>query len=325
LVFVTTAYIAAQADMWPRLVKVFIGMILVTALFRWGEGVFFGKIGAWTGTKAMTQNIYGLIFSTFCPYLLVPLMSKTGRRWLMVSVVVIVWGAVAINGSRGAYVSVAAGVVGFLLLCLRAQPGRVMSLIWLFMVGGVFAAALMLAPGAVTEQVSSRFDTFYDLDRDKSFNSRKVLTQKGWRMFLDSPLVGAGVGNFRKVVVKLDLDEELGDATQLSLNRKSSHNSYVTWLGETGLAGSIPLLLLLLNLLFRGYKSAISLARREQIWALGVYVSFLMMSLHLTVLGGLTNTGTWVNYGLVVGMIITAGQATRDNNLQGQARSGLEI
>ena len=99
----------------------------------------------------------------------------------------------------------------------------------------------MLAPRVYTETFAERFDTFHHLDQDKSYKIRLLMIQKGWRMFLDSPLFGAGAGTFTKDAVKLDLDKEMRYGSQKHFNKKSPHNPYITLLAETGLAGCRPL------------------------------------------------------------------------------------
>ena len=83
----------------------------------------------------------------------------------------------------------------------------------------------------------------------------------------------------------------------------ASHNSYFALLAETGLAGSIPFIVFILLLTLSGFKSAVQLARRGEIWAIAIFASFVGMSIHLWSLSGLTNTSTWFVYGLVAGLI----------------------
>jgi O-antigen ligase len=285
---------------------------------RWGEAIFFGRVGFGAITKIMTPNMYGVLFSTFSPIVLALLFSRRlGGRWLAVLVAIIVWSAVAINSSRGAWISVGFGVVCFMALYLRAHPRRIAALFGIIILGGLLAGVLILAPGKFMRATSDRFDSFQDLDRDKSVNTRKMMVQKGWRLFLENPLCGIGVGGFTKAFVALDTDRT--DVSQAAQNRRSSHNSYIALLAETGLAGTLPFAVFWFSLAFRGYKAAVRLARQEEIWALGIYVGFLMMSLHLWVLTGLSTTGTWVIFGLAAAMIITAGQATGGDNLEEKA------
>ncbi len=312
--FLVTIYVVATARLGPRVVTVLCWAILITALFRWGEALLFNKIGAWGGTMTMTQNGYGILFSTYAPFLLVPLVSRGARLWWAVPSALLVWGAVVINGSRGSWIAVTLGICLFVVMYAVAQPTRAYRLLPLLFLPALLGGILLAAPEIVREKVEERYATFQKLDQDKSFQSRQVLIQKGWRMFLDSPLIGAGAGNFRKETVKLELSGALRGASQQHLNRKSAHNSYMVLLSETGLAGTLPFILLLVILVWRGGLAALALARQEEFWGLGIYVGFLMMSLHLWALSGLTNTGTWVMYGLVVGLIAL----TQQNNSQGK-------
>jgi hypothetical protein len=306
--FVTTIYMVSTARLGPRVVKAITWAILVTALCRWGEALLFGKVGAWTkgGLFTMSQNSYGLLFSTYAPCLLVPLLSREGRRCPAIMATLLVWGAVAINGSRSSWIAVSLGICVFMGLYAVAQPARMHRLLPLILLPAVLGGLLMLAPQVYTEKIAERFDTFQRLDQDKSFNSRNILIQKGWRMFLDSPLFGAGSGSFRKIMVVLDLPKDMRYASKGHFNRIASHNSYTTLLAETGLAGCLPFGILLLLLVVKGCKAAMILVRREEVWALGIYVCFLMMSLHLWALGGLTGTSPWVMYGLVASLAVTA-------------------
>lgn len=309
-VFFLTTYLAGEANAWDRLVRVLGVLIFISALARWGEVALFGNVGAWTGTKVQTQNNYGILFSTFTPFLLVPLFAFGGRRIFATLALLVVWGAAAINGSRGSWVSMAVGTFCFFLLYSMATRRKVVPLIGLGLLLGIFALALMLAPPQFLGSVSERADTFRDLDRDKSFNTRMYQLQKGWRLFLEHPFTGVGLGGFTRFVV--DVDSDRTDVSKAGMSRRSSHNAYIAWLAETGLAGSLPLGFLLLVLWWRGYRAALRLARRGQLWALGVYISFLSMSLHLWVLQGIYNTCTWVIYGLTAGMISVAVREARE-------------
>jgi O-antigen ligase len=306
-VFCVTVYLAGEANVWDRLVRVLCLMIFLSALARWGEVAFFGNVGAWTGTKVQSQNEYGILFSMFTPFLLVPLVASGGRRIFAALALLTVWGAAAINGSRGSWVSMAVGTLCFFLLYSMATRRKVVPLVGLGLLLGVFALALVLAPPKFLGSVSERADTFQDLDQDKSVNTRKFQVRKGWRLFVQHPFTGVGLGGFNKFVVDVDSDRE--DVSKAALSARSSHNAYIAFLAETGLAGSVPLGLLLLVLGWRGCRAALRLGRRGQIWALGVYISFLSMSLHLWVLHGIYNTSTWVIYGLTAGMISVAARA----------------
>jgi O-antigen ligase len=306
MVFILTICVASTPGVLPRVAKILAVMITLVALARWGETIF---LGVGLGQKARllfsSQNSYGITFSTYAPFLLVPLVSRGGTRWLVVLTAIIVWGAVAINGSRGAWVGVGSGVFCFLFLYLRCRPSQIMGIFLIISLSlGIFISLLTVMPKKFLGLAQERMETFSELDRDKSVDTRKLMIQKGWKMFQNSPLVGAGLGSFRKASVWLETDRV--DVSQRTLNRRSAHNSYFEWLAETGLVGVIPLGLLFLVLGFQGYNATLYLGRKGELWALAIYTSFLGMSLHLIVLSGLKDTGTWVIYGLVAAMIVTA-------------------
>lgn len=302
LTFLVAMYLVAESPIGPRLVKILSLAVLATAIVRWGEAVIFGKIGAWIGVSFLTQNTYGILFSTYSPYLLVALAQRSRGRDMAAAL--IVWGAVAINGSRSSWIAVTAGICLFALLYLRAFPAQFKRIVILILTLGCFVGLLALAPGLVQEKMQERFDTFQKLDQDKSYGIRLLMMQKGWKLFWDNPLSGVGPGRFKEISADLDLPKLMRYGSQRHFNIKSAHNSYVALLAETGLAGALPYLFLFLVLLIEGYRAAISMARRGELWALGIYVSFVTMSIHLWALAGLSNTGTWVVYGMVAGIIV---------------------
>jgi O-antigen ligase len=303
LVFPVTVYLVSRLDLGARVVRAMAVGVLLTALLRWFEGLVWGKIGAGSRPVFFTQNIYGVLFSTFMPMLLALLVDpKTRRRGLVAAGIFLIWAAAAINGSRGSWVALAAGTLMFLVLYLRVNPRRLRGLFWVLALLIGFMVAITAAPERLRSAVSERYATLQRLEEDKTFLTRQVLIRKGLTLFQDSPLIGVGIGRWTKEYVALDLPLYFSGDLE-SFNRRSSHNSYLSFLAETGLLGAVPFGVLLFYLATRGLKSALRLARLGGYWALGLYVGFVTMSLHLWVLAGLTGTSTWMVYGLLGGMI----------------------
>lgn len=303
LVFPVTVYLLSRFDLGARVVRAIAVGVLLTALLRWFEVLAWGKIGAWSRPVFFTENMYGILFSTFTPMLLALLVDpKTRQRGLVAVGILLIWTAAAINGSRGSWVALAAGTLMFLVLYLRVNPRRLRALFWVIALLTGFIVAMTAAPERLLSAVSERYATLERLEEDKTFLTRQVLIRKGLMLFQDSPLIGVGIGRWTKEYVALDLPLYLGGDLE-SFNRRSSHNSYLSFLAETGLLGAVPFGVLVLYLATRGLKSALRLARRGGYWALGLYVGFVTMSLHLWVLAGLSGTSTWMVYGLLGGMI----------------------
>ena len=306
LVFPITVYLTSRLDLGRRVVRAMAVAVVLTACLRWFEALAWGKIGAWTSPRFFTQNTYGILFSTFTPMLLALLVDPgTKRRTPLAAGILLIWTAAAVNGSRGSWVALAGGVLLFTLLYLWVNPARLRGLLWIMLLCLAFITAMEVAPERVVGAVSQRYATFQRLEEDKTFTSRQALVQKGLYLFRQSPIIGVGPGRWDKEYVVLELPSVLGEDLE-HFNRKTSHNSYVMFLAETGLLGVLPFGILLLYLTVRGLQAAVRLARRGEYWALGLYVAFVTMGVHLWVLSGLTGTSTWMVYGLVAGMVQVA-------------------
>src|SRR5690606_29953741 len=103
--------------------------VIVLSLLRLGEAVFFGRIGGTARPVILTQNSYGILFSTFSPYVLIQAVSlkKSKRLWAIISLL-LVWGAMVLNGSRSSWVAAVIGLVMLILLFMAKQPKQFMGL-----------------------------------------------------------------------------------------------------------------------------------------------------------------------------------------------------
>jgi len=147
-------------------------------------------------------------------------------------------GALFLAASRG-------GVVGFFLAL-----GLVMILAFLRRRGRnqfVAAAVVLLLAGALVawlgvQPLLDRFATYRQLEVTQ--NRRAEMVKDSWRIFLDHPILGTGLGTLQEVFPRY---ETLYDG--LVVNH--AHNDYVEALAETGLIGGI-LGAAFLAVLFRG-------------------------------------------------------------------------
>jgi len=307
LVFVITAYLISEGKLWSVINRLLTWGMLGLAALRWVEVLLFSNVGAWTGTHFMSQNNYGLQFSTFSPFLFTWLLEARGKqRWLAVSANLILWGAAAINGSRGSWVAIAAGVAVQLLFFLMVRQKAAIPLIAMLLVAAGLGALVLSTPNVVARAVESRFSTFNKLDQDKSYLIRQLMNQKSLRLFSENPLIGVGSSRYVKESVPLDIPLELRHFGQYHYDTKSAHNSYLGFLAENGLAGTIPFGLLLITLAVRGSLSALRLVRRGHFWPAAVLGTFVSMSIHMWAINSLTGSSTWFVYGLVAAMIVTA-------------------
>lgn len=309
LTFVITAHFTSRGNMLEKVSGVLGWAIFILALARLFELAAWGKIGAWSETQLMTQNSYGFLFSVFFPFLLAPIITTQGpNRWFMLLRMVVAGAAVLINGSRGSWISVATGIVVFSILYVLARPQKIGWSLLIVTLSALVFLGVQFAPTQIATAFGERFATFQALNEDKSYAIRLLMDQKGLRLFERSPLIGVGASRFTKESIPLDIPQLLNYAQQSHFDVKSAHNSYVAFLAETGLAGSLPYAILILTLVITGLISSFKLVKEQRVCALSVYASFIGMSIHMWGISSLTNTANWFIYGLVAAVIMIARQ-----------------
>jgi O-antigen ligase len=116
-------------------------------------------------------------------------------------------------------------VILFSLLVVRRLQSKYM------LVGGVLVLCAILAVSWIgVQQVLQRFSSYETLD--VSMGKRASMRHDTWRIFLDHPILGTGLGTLQMVFPPY---ESLYDAKIVN----HSHNDYVEALAETGVIGGI--------------------------------------------------------------------------------------
>ena len=175
-----------------------------------------------------------------------------------------------------------------------------MAIILLFFVN--FGALVVSVTPALRDPIVARFNTMDELDNDKSYQIRVLMNQKSMRLFQASPIIGVGAGRFTVSSTPLDIPAVLNYASQEHFDRKSAHNSYLSFLAENGLLGAIPFLVLLLVLSIGGSLAVFRGIRHDRYYLLAVLLGFMQMSVHMWAISSLTNTANWFMYGLAAAM-----------------------
>ena len=302
-VFVVVTALLSRLELGPWLCRLLANALMALGALRLVEA--FG-LGTWGYAKAVlyTPNGYGLLFSTFTPFLLWSVLAETGwrRLWFGLGLAIAAL-AIAGNGSRSSWVAVSLGllVVGFWFAA--SQPRALTRLMPVLLAGAALCLiAVSLLPAHMLQPVSDRFLTVERLDRDKSYAIRQVLLRKTADLFLSYPLLGVGSGRFRGTHAPMEIPHLLHFRNEADLNRRSVHNAYAGVLAESGLAGMLPLAVLLSVLAWQGWRAARLRAPQES-WVIAVYASFIAMSIHLCTVAGLTGTAPWFLYGVVAALI----------------------
>jgi len=163
------------------------------------------------------------------PVALVPLVLGKVRRerlFLVALFAMVPIVALLLSASRGGIVSFAVQMLLlFLLLLIRRIRSR-------FVIAGgvVVLCALIFVSWIGVQQVLTRFAGIQTLE--VSAGKRAAMRQGTWRLFLDHPLLGTGLGTFEIVFPPYDsvYDGKIAN---------HAHNDYLEVLAETGIVGGL--------------------------------------------------------------------------------------
>lgn len=266
----------------------------------------------------LAKNTYGVQFSSFGPFAFaLPFFVDRKHRPFALVGVLFVLAVILANGSRGNWVALAAGGSVWVAVYSITHSARG-QWVWALPLLIFMIVLQVPLPGQIGSVVNRQLDTFKDLDADKSYEFRQVMVQKGLILFQKHPVVGIGLNQFKKTYVPELVVPPILQRNVSSFITGSPHNSYVHYLAELGLVGTIPFAFFLVRLALRGTQASIHFARKGEGWALGVLWSFVSMSVHLWSFAGLGSTQPWLVYGLVAGMIVQ-GQIAKRSAAAGDA------
>ena len=220
----------------------------------------------------VNRNHFAGFTELVIPISLVPLvLGKVRReRWFLVSLFAVVpIGALFLSASRGGLVSFAVEVgVLVLWLILRRTVGR-----HLLSGGAVLLLAFLMVSWLGVQQLVERFSSLQSLE--VTGGKRASMRADTWRIFLDHPWTGTGLGTLQLVFPAY---ETLYDGKVVN----HTHNDYLEALAETGIAGGLCCLWFLAFLFFH------SLRRLSQ--PDGAFATALQLSVFVACLGLLTHS-----------------------------------
>jgi O-antigen ligase len=220
----------------------------------------------------VNRNHFAGFTELVIPVSLVPLvLGKVRReRWFLVSLFAVVpIGALVLSASRGGIISFGVEVGAlFLWLVLRRTVGK-----HLLTGGAVLLLAFLMVSWLGVQQLVERFSSLQSLE--VTVGKRASMRADTWRIFLDHPWTGTGLGTLQLVFPAY---ETLYDGRIVN----HTHNDYLEGLAETGIAGGLCCLWFLGVLLFD------SLRRLSQ--PIGAFASTVQLSALISCLGFLTHS-----------------------------------
>lgn len=177
----------------------------------------------------VNRNHFAGFAELIIPLSLVPLvLGKVRReRWFLVALFAVVpIGALFLSASRGGIVSFAVELGALLawLLVRRTFGTHLLS------AGAVLLLAVLMVSWLGVQEAVGRFSSLQSLE--VTAGKRASMRADTWKIFLDHPLMGTGLGTLQTVFPAY---ETLYDGKVVN----HSHNDYLEALAETGLAGGL--------------------------------------------------------------------------------------
>ena len=177
--------------------------------------------------------------------------------------------------SRGAFLTLAIGVVALVLLAPRGWRGRV--LLRVLIVGAAAAGFTILnrLTWATAELVATKgaaMGSFVTGSGDQSNDTRVHLIVLALRLFRTNPLAGTGLGTFPHVWTAFEWVPDVS-------RRIDPHSLFFRFLAETGLLGTVPLFAWIARRGLRGLDRVFG--SREDMGVAGLWAGTLAYFLHM--------------------------------------------
>lgn len=209
-------------------------------------------------------NYFAAYLVTFIPLTLALLLTETRLRWLLILNLALMLPGFYFSYSRGGLLAMGVMLVVVALSLPRSLPGKglaLASLLTLALLGFVLLTGL---DSRLSEQFTGRFATLLD-ERQVNRVARLGYANTAVNMFMDSPWVGRGPGQFPANFLRYRTDESIADWLT-----PVTHNSYAEVLATGGLLGAICLLMIILLTLYNLWKAGNQTKEREAVWARGL-------------------------------------------------------
>lgn len=185
-------------------------------------------------------------------------LFKTG----CITLVFLIFVGLVIAGSRNGAVAFLCSMLVYLLILKRKKIMGLLPIIFLIITMIVLGtAAFVVSPSSVKTVVSERFDPSTSEDVKSYTSGRTELWKNGWKLFVDSPLIGHGRNSFM-ILSQLRGYRYCG----------APHNEYLRCLAEHGLIGFIAFFLIFVKIFQNIWQS---LETTTNSWGKQLYISYI--------------------------------------------------
>lgn len=204
------------------------------------------------GGPIAESNVWGQVLVVTLPFFIYRVLGARNnsiREFLMIIATLIIFMAILLTGSRGAFIAL---IIILPIIALELRIKLPTILIGL----GISAIALIILPATFSERfislVQLEGDSTESIVSDEAVQGRLEKMRVGFAMFRDNPFVGVGIGNYNQNY--WDYAEAIGLESgvtniQSITEERDPHSLYVEILSETGLIGFGAFIIFLYSLL----------------------------------------------------------------------------
>jgi len=206
------------------------------------------RFGGWIYGPYVNHNHYAGLMEMLAPITLVYAFSRYAhgrKRWLAAAAAALMGATIFLSGSRGGMAAFSLQMALFLWVLFRERTRNRTALL----LCGFLLTALALVSWIGGSEVSARLSTVTTRKTEISSDTRMQINRDGLRMFSRRPLLGWGLGTFEWVYPQYRSFYTDGLVDQ-------AHNDYLQLLIETGIAGGVLALWLLVAALRRAWAKA---------------------------------------------------------------------
>jgi len=223
-------------DRLKKLLYFWIGTHVYIALYAITHG------GTGPGSFIADENDVALALNVALPFAYFFWQGNVVKgvgKWILGACFVVMVAGVVATASRGGFVGLSVLAVAIIWFSKK----RFRNAILVTLAAAVFYFSI---PDSYKVEILSIEDT-----KDNTRLERIYSWKRGWEMFVDNPVFGVGVGNYPWRVAEYEIKSGSNYGQRRMLGGRAAHSLYFTLLPETGIAGTLTVVMLIFHFFMR--------------------------------------------------------------------------
>ncbi|MGB9857719.1 MAG: O-antigen ligase family protein [Dictyoglomaceae bacterium] len=217
--------------------------ILGSTLLSFGSITVFLYKGTYAETTFLGKNGVGTLLATSLPLAQLRIFNSQDKLWHILCLLIITGGLILCM-SQGAWIGL---LLAEILLFILGDKKIRKNILFLSFLGLLLLSIFIIRSFLVKDNLFSFFLTRLDMN-SSSKTERIYIWKSAWKMFLDHPITGIGVGTFGLAYPSYKLPQSHIETTPFA------HNLPLNLLAETGILGFLSFTILTFSFFIKGLK-----------------------------------------------------------------------